>query len=123
MFQCNDCGKKVLCALCLVRKKHYTHQFVELWVAKVRCVPTLHSELIKDIEDFHESILDEVQHIETLEFGQAKEEKINALLKTFAQFKEIKKKCLADLRSCEKGVGNLNNGIKGSRKRKRNDDQ
>ncbi|CAJ0961527.1 unnamed protein product, partial [Mesorhabditis belari] len=123
MYQCNDCGNKVLCSLCLVRKKHYTHQFVELWVAKVRCVPTLHSDLIKNCEDFHKSILDEIKHIETLEFGQAREEKINALLKTVAQFKEIKEKYLAEFRSCKKGVENLNNGIKGSRKRKRNDDE
>ncbi|CAJ0914756.1 unnamed protein product, partial [Mesorhabditis belari] len=134
MFQCMDCGDKMLCPRCSC-KNHRLHQIIDLEVVEVKklgkvtretiipqieaynvCFPELQSNLIKNLNECQEKILSRTDQLGNLNgFAEAKEQQ-KACVAFGERFETICEKYLGELRSFNTGIEKLVDDINESPK-------
>ncbi|CAJ0952131.1 unnamed protein product, partial [Mesorhabditis belari] len=125
MFQCMDCGDKMLCPRCSC-KNHRLHQIIDLEVVEVKklgkvtretiipqieaynvCFPALQSNLIKNSNECQKKILSRTDQLGYLNgFAKAKEQQ-EACMAFGKRFETICEKYLGELRSFNTGIEKL----------------
>ncbi|CAJ0914793.1 unnamed protein product, partial [Mesorhabditis belari] len=125
MFQCMDCGDKMLSCRCAWRN-HHPHQVIDLEVAEVKklgkvtretiipqieaynvCFPELQSDLIKNFNECQKKILSRTDQLGYLNgFAEAKEQQ-KACIAFGERFETICEKYLGELRSFNTGIEKL----------------
>ncbi|CAJ0914737.1 unnamed protein product, partial [Mesorhabditis belari] len=132
MFQCTDCGDKMLCPRCSC-KNHRLHQIIDVEVVEklwqvIRetiipqieaynaCFPELQSNLIKNFNKCQKKILSRTDQVAYFNgFAEAKEQQ-KACLAFGERFETICEKYLGELRSFNTGIEKLIDDINESPK-------
>ncbi|CAJ0952081.1 unnamed protein product, partial [Mesorhabditis belari] len=132
MFQCMDCGDKMLCSRCSC-KNHRLHQIIDLEVVEKlwqvtretiipqieaynACFPELQSNLIKNFNKCQKKILSRTDQVAYFNgFAEAKEQQ-KACLAFGERFETICEKYLGELRSFNTGIEKLIDDINESPK-------
>ncbi|CAJ0914740.1 unnamed protein product, partial [Mesorhabditis belari] len=134
MFQCMDCGGKMLCSRC-VCKNHHPHQIIDLEVVETKkleqvtretiipqievynvCFPELQANLIKNFNECQKKILSRTDQLGYLNGFAEVNEQQKACMAFGERFETICEKYLGELRSFNTGIEKLIDDINESPK-------